>query len=432
MSRTALAGTLLLSCALAFALGHQLGAGREPEPPSRARTGVTPPSPRSAAAKIHVALLKPDALERAAELARVLGELEQAAEGDVWDAYGAVVLDVGDVEWALLGQWWAHSDPAAALRWAFTQQEANPLVVTAILRTWASRDPEAALRAFYRQVAPRRDSLVPVAGQALVRGWEESGRPGLEDFLAAMPNNQHMQAAVGILARRKVLRDGPEAGFRWAEAIPDDEPGTPERLKVNAMRRTATAAVEVDPEKAAAFAAEHGEERHGVGMYRRVGVRRAELGEAEAALDWLSTLPAGSQRESAVGETFRTWMLNDREASVAWLRAAEKDGEFAAWLDPAVRVYAVSLTRQDPEEALAWAARIRAEDRRRQTRVNVLVTWRDTDPVAAQAWLDQSDLTPGDREWVERIQKLRDVNRQKRARARKVENRPAAPSPAPD
>ncbi len=49
------------------------------------------------------------------------------------------------------------------------------------------------------------------AVDALIRGWDESGQPGLIEFAQSQPRGQAIQITLASIARRKLLRVGPEA-----------------------------------------------------------------------------------------------------------------------------------------------------------------------------------------------------------------------------
>jgi hypothetical protein len=296
---------------------------------------------------------------------------------------------VGEVAVVLLAEWWARFDPAGAFEWAQRERMANaPLVTMAVVRAWAEREPEEAARAIggIANRERRRDAV-----DALVRGWNDSGEPGLVDYLSGLPPGIERQRAISVVARRKVYRDGLEETIRWAEALPDE----PDRFKLNVFRRVASWAAEVDPQRAAAWAAQHGQEEYGKGLFRRVGTRWAQQ-DGAAAMSWLATLPAGHERDAAVQESYRAWLSREPEVAKDWLRAAKLE----PWLEPALALYARSLAQESPEEALEWTARIRDPERRREATIKIGQYWHQVDPDAARAWLDRSDLPEKDRRWI--------------------------------
>lgn len=391
MSRFPLAALALALAALGFGLGYQTGLSRQPprRPPARAPEGGAPPAPSALSAALHEALANPDRLERALAITRLLQRLGPESIGEVEAAYAGAFVDLGDVSNVLLAEWWARHDPATAFDWARREGRANtPVLATTVVHAWAERDPEEAARAIEGIADPerRRQSV-----DALVRGWYDSGRPGLLDYLSGLPRGIDRQRAISVVTRRKVHREGIEQTFRWAAALPDD----PDRFKLNVFRRVGTWAAEVDPHEAAAWAEKHGEEEYGQGLFRRVGIRWAEQ-DGAAAMAWLATLPAGAERDVSVQETYRTWLSRDREAALAWLRAAELE----PWLEPALALYVKSLARESPEQALEWTALILDAERRREATMKIGRYWHQIDPDAARAWLDRSGLSEEDRKWV--------------------------------
>ena len=118
-----------------------------------------------------------------------------------------------------------------------------------MFRAWARTDPVAALKS--SQVAnPKARSIFR---EACLVGWEESGLPGLLEFVERLPVGAERQRAIQVVARRKVLRDGPQAAFEWAEDLPDSS----DAFKLNVLRRIASSAAQVDPMLAAKWAEMH-------------------------------------------------------------------------------------------------------------------------------------------------------------------------------
>lgn len=393
-------GSLALS-AVAFGIGHWIGTSQAPAPAPiiRAKLGVAPPSD-AVGGGLYAVLIKPDPLERASELGRRLQALGPEALEAVREAYDAVLLDVGDVDLVLFAEWWARFDPAAAFGWARSSRIGwHPAVLFCVARAWAHQDPEAASRAIQQSVSDPRLLGATVVG--LVRGWEESGRDGLDAYLARQPSAEVVQQALEAVARAKVLRDGSEAAIAWAEALPADEP--PVELKWRAYRSVAAAIVQVDPERAATWVARQaGGPNEGSGLFSSVGTGWAQR-DGAAAMRWLSTLPAGGRRNTAVAEAFRTWLAREPEAASQWMRAVQLE----PWLEPAVAVFAPHLRKDDPEEALSWAYRVSEPSQRERAITLIALSWLESAPEEAQAWLDRAELSEKARDRIAQLQALR-------------------------
>jgi len=67
---------------------------------------------------------------------------------------------------------------------------------------------------------------IPFRGQArmavaaAMAGWEESGRPGLAEYIQSVPDVVKQQALGETLAERKVLSLGPQKALAWTESLP--------------------------------------------------------------------------------------------------------------------------------------------------------------------------------------------------------------------
>lgn len=333
----------------------------------------------------------PDPLARVATLSAVLQGLGPDAVDEVVRAFDDVDWSMRDVlgaELPLLIEWWGRYDPVGAYAWLQARRGVeNPLLMRSLVRAWATRDPAAARGAVEGLQGPSRTRLIA----ALAEGWLASGRDGLDEYLVALTPGGERQLAIAYVARRRVLRDGIEATFRWGEAFPDDAPG---RFKLQAYRRVASAAAEADPERAGAWVERQLDGKFWDGLPERVAVPWAER-DPEASLRWLATLPP-EKLGHAVEEAYRTWLVQDRERAGAWAQSAVG----TPVLEPAVALYALSRIRNDPADALAWAAKLSDETLRHRTLVRIGRAWVTRDPEAARAWLDESDLTPTEREEV--------------------------------
>lgn len=381
MPRPYIAGATLVLLGLAFGLGWW--AGHEPVPPSRIRGGTGSAPVDASVVALREALLDSDVLERTAKLGRLLQGLGPDALDEVRAAYDGVFLDQGDIDLVLLAEWWARFDPQAAFDWAHEEWRAeHPGVVRTVLRAWAREDPEAALAA---ASTAGQQSLRNSYRQAVIAGWEESGRSGLLEFVEQLPPGGERQRAIATLARRMVLRHGVEESFRWAESVPDGEG----EFKLNVFRRVGSAAAEVEPERAAAWAERHEAGDFGNGLPRRVAVRWAKR-DGAAAMAWLATLPAGRNRDDGVREGYRSWLRHDKEAAKAWMRSTE----LAEWNEPALSLFAMMVAQENPQEGVEWASRIRDDARRDGTIVLLGRIWLRQDAEAARAWMDGANLDP--------------------------------------
>jgi hypothetical protein len=223
----------------------------------------------------------------------------------------------------------------------------------------------------------------------VIWGWDESGQPGLWEMVGGLPDLAEQQIALTILVRRRILRDGVEAAARWAEQMPDDEPGDIRRLKLNTFRRLGSKLTDIDPALGTAWAEEVGEGRYGDGVYRRVAWSWVAT-DGQAAMEWLKTLPEGPRRDDAVDEAFRRWLNIRKRPALDWI-AAQPD---QAWLDPARLWESNAVGARDPVEGVEIARRIHEPELRNRAVFGVLRAWKVNDPEAADAWIATQELPP--------------------------------------
>ena len=322
-------------------------------------------------------LLIPDPILRMEKLAGALGALDGSALEPVRDAYKGVLIEIGDPEIVLFVEWWARFDPEGAFQWTRTNWEANiPSVAASVARAWARIDPMAA----YAVVGPLDDQDRPLAPYvvAVVQGWAESGKPGLDEFIAQLPPG-HRSRATTVTVRRKIRRDGPVPTIAWAEAAPLEQ-------KLRIYQRLASGLAEVDPEAARAFAEKHVSGPYGKRLPRRVATRWIRS-DPEAAMNWLETLEPGFSRDDAVTEAYRRWLGRDPGRARAWMEenASEVDQR---WLEPAKSLHAHDISYDAPEEAANWAKRmVQDPELRLAALANPVRSWVLQDEAAARDWV---------------------------------------------
>lgn len=373
-------------------LGYQQGEvhGREANQAIRLRPSTNVEELLGSEAELVEILMGNDPLERGRLLAEKLQQLGPDSLQDVLDAYDAVYFELGDFEFEMLATWWARFDPSAAFDFTRTYWEANNYSVPqAVLRQWATLDPQAAVDAAL--MAGASPEVPDPFINAVVTGWDESGHPGLYEFVYNLGSGFQRQRALMHLAQRQVRRNGVDATLAWAESLPSE--GKNATLKLNAFRRAASAATQVDPESAAEFARKHYHSPYGKGVPSWVG-RRWTGQDPEAAMVWLSTLPEGANRDKGVSDTYLAWLRGDREGAMEW--ASRQDPE-ADWFQPALSTYARQLSLTDRERALELAAYVDHPEYRLLTIGRIVRSWLYEDRVAARIWLKNSDLSLKDR-----------------------------------
>lgn len=384
MSKIATAVILALTGALFFGLGYRTGYVPPP-------TLEITPLPQQASSEELDAVAKQvaetleiaDPLVRAEKLSQLLQSLGPESITAVRKAFDTVFLDIRDLELRLLAVWWTEQDPQSAFRWTTGHWLGSSMLVE-VMRAWASRDPQAAMAAL--PLVSTNPSHMNQCLMALAHGWDESGQPGLGEFMKSMSPGSHRQRVIATITRRMILRDGEEETTEWLVALPEDEP--PDRFKLQSYRRVASAIASENPERGAAWATEHGAGKYGSGVYKRVAARWAQK-DGDAMMAWLSTLPAGADRDWAVREGFRRWSSFWRDKAQAWVAEVPP----AVWNEPARAIYAGAVSRGDPMAGIALASAFETPTLRDETLEQISRAWVSKDPEAARAWIETSDLS---------------------------------------
>ena len=109
----------------------------------------------------------------------------------------------------------------------------------------------------------------------------------------------------------------------------------------------------------------------------------------EEALAWVSALPAGDARSTAVSAAARAWIDKDSYGASEWITSLlpgpDKDSASASL----VRVIAAD----SPAEAWQWALSMSDPSARKNTAVNTLDLMQKSDPVTARQWLEAASFT---------------------------------------
>jgi hypothetical protein len=384
--------TLSIAALLALSL---LGC----DSPSR-EGGTSPPGAAGSAVPeaLDAALNDPDPYARARDLGALLPRLDATAIPEVERVLDQRRLDLGAVEYELLVRFWAHHAPADATAWAF--KRASPLYKRALARAaieiWAEADPPAAVAAVERALPESDEGVARTVEMALVKGWFQTDRPGLEEYIYGLGSGVKRQRALYAYALTLAASEGSDAAIAWAESIPDDD----RRYKLEVTRQMMSALAWADVPSAERFCDAHCDGPYGRGM-RNVLVRmRLRAGEYGGdVVEWVAAVPETNEQQIAnkmhsLWVAYATWAFRDRESAVAWL--AEKlaqPEEPEPWVRKLYGEYARQIAQDSPEEAIRWAERVEDESEREVTLVRIARYWRSQDEAAAEAWLAQSSLS---------------------------------------
>jgi hypothetical protein len=324
-------------------------------------------------------------LERIAGLSDLLLRCGPDAVPALLEAYETAPLDGGDPEIVLLATWWSRIDPKAAFAWTSSDWRATyGAVIAAVFRGWAHSDPQEALK---NAGTLQFQGQLDLARNAVYAGWDESGKPGLEQALTGS-GLADQQRFAEILARRRVVTLGPEGAIRWAESQPDPKFQEMMKLRVASSAAGTKSGAEVVAKWATPQIVDA---KASTGLPRRIGTRWI-VHDPDGALAWLASLPASEDRDDGVAEAFRDWMRRDYVKAKAWAEEIAK-GEIPRWTEPALAIYAKANVFEQPGESLTLVGRFSDGELRERTLISAARVWLNEDHDAARAWID-ANVTP--------------------------------------
>ena len=376
---------------LGASLGYRL-AEYEPDVPRgtsrQAILGAEPTNgPISGAVRNTLSIKNP--LERAAALAGLLSVVPYSAYEEVENAFDAFFIENYELENVLFVEWWAQFDPRSAYEWTRAAYKGkHPRVVMAAVEAWARQDPQEALGVAL--TLPRVGQLLDAGQLAVIAGWDDSGEPGLRAYIARMPQGTMRQAAMDTSLRRRLLRDGPDAALAFVEAVPDNSPAD---FKRRLRRRFVNQMAKMDPHIAKNIARQWAaEEGADAALLRILAVNWPKTGDPQEVMEWLESLDAGvsyGASDEGVREGYRAWLNADQDAAHAWAL----DQPQSRRLEPAKSLYAFSIAKESPEQALAIAALVEDDQSREGVTLKILRVWYIVDPVAADSWMAENGIS---------------------------------------
>jgi len=407
MAKTTVAAAFLLW----LLTGSILGCGDDstPEPPRAAAPASEPaeapePSlrPEGPPSAISETLRENDRLVRIPRLAEVLRGLGPEHVTDAQKALADARLDLGAPEIELLLRYWSSYEPKQAAEWASTRVRGayRGAALLPTVEAWARQDPWAALQ-FIQAMRVGRSDFTEIAEIGLIRGWYDSGDPGIEDYLVALGPSFEQQRAVALRARLQILREGADPTMDWAKGLPEEDP----KFKLAVYRQLGSELGKLAPEDGVRWCTEVCDGPFGDGVSTLIAQRWAAQ-DGPAAMTWVSQRPSGPQRESAARGAFRGWWRKDPDGLHAWIAELARTG-FPIWFQPALSNYASSVAMTDAVEGMKWALLLEDDYARRDSMLSVAMKWKKQDESAAEAWLADSPLSEEDRDRVRNPEKYR-------------------------
>ncbi len=369
---------LLLGCVLA---GCEGGLSDDP-----AQIATLQGEPLSADSSLREILQHPDLLERLRYVGAYLQRMPPERLDDVKYEFEVAALDQGDFAYAMFANWWARFDPAAAFIFADHELRfEHPRVLLEVVRMWGYTDPEGAIES--KLLAGRELHMPALRGQlvdALVVGWFQSGRPGLEDFVFGMTDSSARNSALKAWVRMRVLRDGAAETLEWTQQVP---------YHADIRRELLAGAISIIAHQEPELAVEWYDRAKEAGV--DVGTFVPRIASAwghhkpREALEWVLTFPNDAERVRAIGRVARRWLNRDEAGMRAWLEGKAGDPTTDLLRFQAVRFHIEQNDyRVDWNDMIEETQLIVDEKRRVSLTLWVLQRWHVADQSGAQVWMD--------------------------------------------
>ena len=345
------------------------------------------------------ALSDPDDYARVRRLGVLLPSLGPEAVAAVAQTLGNFRLDLGAAEFELLLRFWASQDPSAATAWALGLNAAyyKVLAIPIAVELWARADPAAAVAGVTGAAGRDREAAQAIQ-IALVKGWSQTDRPGLEKYIYGLGSGPKRQRSL-FAYLRALAAEGSDTAIRWGEAIPEEDT----RYKLAVYRQIMSVLSWVDMLAAMRFCDAHCDGPYGAGL-RNVLIRnRLRNGEYGGdVVEWVARVPDGDaqkreNKEKALAMAFALWAFRDSASAMDWIEGKIGEGSTEPWLRPLIGTYALQLAASSPAEAIQWAEQVEYESRE-VLLIRIARSWLTQDPEAAEAWLNQSSLSESARE----------------------------------
>ncbi len=336
-------------------------------------------------------------VERAYRISRSLRDLDPDNLPELLEAMKVRRMGIVWEEVRLIMVAWARFDPRGAWEWANAQTPSwRPTLTDQAIYAWAYQDGPAARSVVEGIEDPERRVRLR---SSMIDGWmRSSDKAGVSDYIANFDDARRRGRLIFLLAGEVMMQMGREGAMRWVEAIPDDAPNHfKEGMFLHTLKMIATE----DPQLAVDWYLEHCKSPYSEGGLEAIARRWAQHQKDPSELfTWLLALDVdGISQEDvdgAISAGFRAWMQTKNEAAQAWLATALPNPKLDLAAVEAVR-YLLALS---PDVSVQWAMRIQDEETRNRNVVQAARRWREKDPDALQAWLEQSDLPEDVREKI--------------------------------
>jgi hypothetical protein len=248
---------------------------------------------------------------------------------------------------------WAKDDPMGALDWVRKNGEKYPDLVTddakrGLISGAAIQDPKLAFSLIDELGLKNSDNAVTgIINAAKTPAERTATLSAFREYLGAIKDEKARAEATGNglgMFANSVTRDGFEAGTKWL------------------------ASANLTPSELEGF----------IGGLTGYSTKSSETGQW---IEWMGTALPEEKSNKQIGNIVRNWTQNDYQAAGKWLAATPEGPTKHA----AVRSYAETVSRYEPETAAQWAMTLPPGDSRDETLKRIHDNWPKDDPASKHA-----------------------------------------------
>jgi hypothetical protein len=329
-----------------------------------------------------------DPLQRAYLISSSLQDLSSDRLPELLEALTIHRMGIVNEEVRLVMLAWARFDPLGAYEWALEgPKNWRATLTNQAMFAWAYHDGPSALRMLEEIEDPE---LKLRLRSAVVDGWMRSDdKEGATEYIANFPELKRRGRLFFLFAGEIMMAMGTEGSMRWVDTLPDDAPN---QVKLGIFHHIAMMVATEDPVTAAEWFYENRTRSFTEGALSGIARRWVQHHERPPAFEWLLAMDSdglrAGERADALSDAFRSWMQIDPEVAQAWLLAQLPNPA----LDSASMEAAKRLVPTDPDKAMEWALRVKDEAERRTLLIRAGKKWREKDPEAFSAWLQENEL----------------------------------------
>jgi hypothetical protein len=336
-------------------------------------------SPEKMAEAVREALRESDPVKSMMNFSQLVKELSPENAASAFKTVRDTVAGFESMRFLpmLTYQWGALDGPKALEFMKDLGGRDNMFNSAATLAGFASADPDAAKKWLGENGSTENRWIFD---RALVTGLARNDFESASAYVMQLDPKER-GGYVEVLAEQKI-RDGIGAAADWALGLEDAS------MKASALQRVADQYTRQDPAQAAAWIKDHADAEYAKDAVGTVARQYAEK-DPKSAMSWAATLPTGASQNEAYGRVFREWGRSDPTA------ASENLNTMASGpvKDESISSFARTIARDNPEDAITWAASIGDVQQREAAQIDVVQNWRSTDAEAASQWA-AANLSP--------------------------------------